>query len=246
MINFREQCVKSSPLVTAFYKAIEEGSDKAFLCQPGLWWGSAVLQHGWPRWASLYRRNRVFAGWADDQPASQHTQPPASQHTQQWASPPALAPVGQTVPVLADITKVLVEQLGISGTISFVVSEACRQLMVDPEGRSLQQQAEACYHVMMGTPTAPVTSPAPLQLQGATAPSPMQPPSLTAVAAVAPPAAAPRPASPPPAVTAACKSCRQRPPAPGRTARGNPFDTCCRTCATTRGRGGHCPMCIAA
>jgi len=40
-----------------------------------------------------------------------------------------------------------------------------------------------------------------------------------------------------------CKFC-VFPVAPGRTRNGNPYDTCCRTCAVTNGRGGHCRTCV--
>eukprot|EP00931_Biecheleriopsis_adriatica_P117467 TRINITY_DN92987_c0_g1_i1.p1 TRINITY_DN92987_c0_g1~~TRINITY_DN92987_c0_g1_i1.p1 ORF type:complete len:517 (+),score=99.65 TRINITY_DN92987_c0_g1_i1:52-1602(+) len=46
------------------------------------------------------------------------------------------------------------------------------------------------------------------------------------------------------ASSAPCKFGCGRNAAPGRTRSGRPFDTCCRSCARSRGAGKHCPDCL--
>ena len=93
-----------------YYAAVADGRHGAFVSRPDLWWGSAILGHLEPRWASLYRRNTVFRGWADSLPAARpstalpHPQPQPMPHFQAPApmphlqAPPAPPPAPPAAP----------------------------------------------------------------------------------------------------------------------------------------------------
>jgi hypothetical protein len=64
LLNFSTKYVRSSALVRDFYNAVQAGCHDAFVREPSLWWGAAILEHPQRRWASLYQRNPVFRRWA--------------------------------------------------------------------------------------------------------------------------------------------------------------------------------------
>eukprot|EP00929_Paragymnodinium_shiwhaense_P107489 TRINITY_DN7360_c0_g1_i1.p1 TRINITY_DN7360_c0_g1~~TRINITY_DN7360_c0_g1_i1.p1 ORF type:complete len:543 (+),score=63.90 TRINITY_DN7360_c0_g1_i1:94-1722(+) len=97
-----------------------------------------------------------------------------------------------------------------------------------------------CAKPVRGRDTSEVTGE---EAHGA-APDGLGPPA----AAKKPPGAADRSSSVPAALERAkggdvCKFGCGMPVAPGRTARGNPFDTCCRACVLNQGLGVHDPTC---
>jgi ATP-dependent DNA helicase PIF1 len=62
--NFTLETIRVDPLVTEFYKAIDDARTlKEFLLRPGMWWGDAIGHDD--RWLALFLRNATFAAWKD-------------------------------------------------------------------------------------------------------------------------------------------------------------------------------------
>ena len=227
VLGFGPQCVRSSELVRRFYAAVDAGRHDAFLRDPELWWGAAILRHRLPRWASLYRRNATFARWADAQPR------------------PAL-PGGAGTGTAG---------VGIGGAGATAAGAGAgagnRSTSADgdsgPSVRAAQPQPQPPGPVPRPHHHSPPPPQRPLPLWDA---SPLPGPRASPGRAPAAPATphpqtgTQRPAAPtpPPAALApepardraSCIYCH-RSPSPGLTRRGNPFNTCCRGCATSNG-----------
>ena len=221
--NFTASAVKSSDLVRSFYAAVAVNEHEAFLRTPGLWWGSPILSHALSRWASLYRRNRVFDSWAAEQtslppppaappaasPAASQAAPSASATgpSQPWGgrpSPPSANPSGHVPPP------------------PHAPLPASHTPPSPPVPMQQQQQQQQQWH-------APPQRPSPQQ----PLPQPAQP---------SPQPAQPSPPPPPPVQRAPrCKFNCGRSVCPGlyKGRRGDrPFDTCCQACATGRCANG--------
>ena len=217
------------PSLSSHHREVDAGRHEAFLQQPGLLWGSAILSHPQTRWASLYRRNKTFDTWAHSQP-----QPPA----QAAASSQAAASPSQAASVSQQWQPQAVPQLQPPSPQqpppSFAPPPSVQQPPPAPQPLPPQQ-----WQQQWQQPQPPPPQHQPWQQQNAPAPQqqwqPPQPaPPQHAFQPQPPLAAAPR---------HHCKFGCGRGIAPGLTRSGNPFDTCCRGCAMGRGHGRHDEAC---
>lgn len=235
--NYAPSAVKSSVLVRDFYAAVDAGRHAAFLEQPGMWWGCPILDHPRRRWASLYRRNKVFAGWADEVPHSASTagSPVKPEQQQPWQQQPWRQQQQQ--------------HRHRAGSRAAAAQSPSQQQQQHTQWRGPQYSDSPSPQQQQQPQSSPRTPPQPTSHQRPGQLTPQWPPAQRTPQSQASTQSLSAEASPQsqPALTL-CKCNCNRPISPGlyRGFRGlRPYDTCCRPCATYRVANGqgHDPAC---